>query len=144
MSQKNANFIIGCNGSGKTTFYYNHIKSNINYSEFKYINADEIAKRLQEEGLDKDKSIRKSSILAMNEVSTEVKNGNSFVMESLLTSESTISLFNELKNNGYKINAIFLGCENYDINIKNVDIRRKQGGHYMSPEIIKERYYKYF
>lgn len=53
-----------------------------------------------------------------------------------------VEFLQEAKAKGYKIYLYFLCTENIQLNLKNVENRVLQGGHFVEPTKIKERYFK--
>lgn len=142
MSEKIAYFILGTNGSGKTTLY----NKKLNNLNVEYLNTDDIAKDLQNEGMDKNISIGKSSTIAIKKISQYINEAKSFLTESTFSSDghmSTLSIINELKKNGYAIKAYYLGTNDLNINVTNIRNRVKSmTGHYIERSLVYERFDK--
>lgn len=142
MSHKIAHFILGTNGSGKTTYYNNEFKD----LGVRYINSDLIARDLEEAGETKLSAISKSSSMALSKISDCIKNEESFLTESTFSSDgpmSTLAIIKELKRQGYEIKASFLGTDNLKINFGNIRKRvSEKRGHFVDRSILEERFEK--
>ena len=140
--KKIAYFILGTNGSGKTT-YYNKFLSSLGVS---YINSDLISYSLQDEGLSRVGAINKSSTIAVRLIGEHVNNGESFLTESTFSSDdrmSTLEIIKELKKQGYLVYGYYIGTDNLSKNNKNVRKRVKNNeGHHVDSEVIEKRYHK--
>ena len=71
-----------------------------------------------------------------------LNNEISFTFETVMSNESKIVFLQKAKDKGYRVYLYFVSTETPEINISRVQIRVKQLGHNVSPEIIKSRYYK--
>ena len=59
-----------------------------------------------------------------------------------MSHDSKLAFLKLAKENDYRIYLYFIATEDPEINISRVDVRIKQNGHAVAPEIIKNRYYK--
>jgi hypothetical protein len=66
----------------------------------------------------------------------------SFTYETVMSHDSKLAFLKLAKENDYRIYLYFIATEDPEINISRVDVRIKQNGHAVAPEIIKNRYYK--
>lgn len=55
---------------------------------------------------------------------------------------SKVNFLQEARDRGYRVYLYFIATEDPEINISRVNVRVVQNGHYVAPEIIKNRYYK--
>jgi predicted ABC-type ATPase len=69
-------------------------------------------------------------------------NDISFTYETVMSHESKIAFLKEAKEKGYRVYLYFVATEDPEINISRVNIRVAQDGHFVEPEIIRNRYYK--
>lgn len=143
---KKATLIIGANGAGKTSFYNFKLKPELDKKGTAYINADNIQKELEAEGLNKDEAIRKSGQVAISKMFDCIKQNKDFAFETVFTDKGamgSIAIAQELKRNGYNLEGHFLHTGDVDINIKNVRNRASKNlGHFVPEDIIRERYQK--
>lgn len=130
--------VVGANGSGKSTYIANLTAKNM--VNVRYINADIIAKDKFKMVNDEYEKNRKSMLCAMELVDFAIKSGFSFIYETVFSHISKLELVYKAKELGYKIIAIYLKTNSYDINIKRVALRVGQGGHNVPTDKIISRY----
>jgi len=128
--------IAGANGSGKTTFAKNFANENSLY----FINADEIAKKLDKNDINRFKI--KAGKLFFKEFNERLKLEESFIIETTLSGKYLIKYINLAKKKKFKIILIYLFLDNYDSNIVRVYHRVLNGGHFVSEEDIIRRYFR--
>ena len=119
----------GPNGSGKSTItsYFDVVG--------RYTNADEMVKSSfisNEEAAVKADELRYESI----------RHREDFTFETVLSSDYKIRILKEAKEAGYFIKCIFVLTADVNLNIARVCSRVAQGGHYVAPQKIKDRYKK--
>jgi len=126
--------IAGPNGSGKTTF----AKKFIEEYKLPFINADEIAQKLN------PKNYQKVRIEAGKKFLLQIKDNiiqnKSFIIESTLAEKYLLKTIEQLMQQKYRINIIFLFLQNIDESILRIKIRVQKGGHDVPQEDIKRRY----
>jgi predicted ABC-type ATPase len=66
----------------------------------------------------------------------------SFTFETVLSFPDKIKFLEETRKKGYKVYLYFIATEDPDININRVNVRVAQNGHFVAPEIIRNRYYR--
>ncbi len=71
-----------------------------------------------------------------------VANDISFTYETVMSHKSKIEFLQHARDKGYRVYLYFVATEDPEINISRVNVRVAQHGHYVAPEIIKNRYYK--
>jgi len=71
-----------------------------------------------------------------------LENNISFTYETVMSHESKIAFLQEAKEKGYRVYLYFIATEDPEINVSRVNLRVAQNGHSVSPEIIRNRYYK--
>lgn len=130
--------VVGANGSGKSTYIANLYAKG--YVRYKYVNADIVAKTIffsiQSESDRNYRAMKYTTDL----VGTMITSGEAFVYESVFSHESKLKLVKFAKDNGYRVVAIYVETDNYDINIKRVAKRVSQGGHNVLEEKISSRW----
>lgn len=141
---KKAILILGVNGSGKSTFYKKHLKDDFEKNNITYINADEIKQQLVKDGMESNQAKIKSGHLATSNIIKCIRENKSFAFETTFTDNGatgSIAIVKESKNQGYNLEGYFIHSRDVNLNIARVNDRFKKGtGHYVPPEIIKERY----
>ena len=129
----------GVNGSVKSTLY----KTNFLNKDIKNsirINTDEIVYSFGDwkNSIDQIKA-GKMAIQLRNKCFLEEK---SFNEETTLTGKTIIKIIDKAKNLDYKIYLYYIGIDNPEIAKERVKNRIARGGHGISPDVIKKRYYE--
>ena len=128
---KNAIFILGLNGAGKST-----IRDDIASAHgILVIDPDKIAKEHN------CNSVRAGKI-ALKMFDNAIKNNQSFLIESTLSSNSIINQIKTAKKNSYSVRAYFIGLKSLNNHIDRVNNRVKNGGHNIDEFIIRRRFDK--
>ncbi|MEX6494548.1 zeta toxin family protein [Fusobacterium animalis] len=136
---KNFYIFAGVNGSGKSTLY----KTNFLNKDIKNsirINTDEIVYSFGswKNSIDQIKA-GKIAIQLRNKCFLEEK---SFNEETTLTGRTILKIIDKAKDLGYKIHLYYIGIDNPEIAKERVKNRIARGGHGISPDVIKKRYYE--
>jgi len=134
--EKDVYIIAGANGSGKTTAAMTILPDFLAIEEF--VNADNIASGLSP--LNPDGMAVTAGKLMIERIKTLIKNKKSFAFETTLSGRSHIRTIKECKKAGYEPTLIFLWLPNYDLAIRRVESRVKQGGHNIPTKTIIRRY----
>lgn len=144
-TRKIAHLVIGCNGSGKTTYYELILKDMLG-ENINYINTDKISAEYQRNNMPKGEANRKATRDALKQIMQSIKNKQSLAFETLFadtTPMGSIAIAKELKENGYTLEGYLIHTNNVEINIQNVERRTiTNTGHYVPREIINQRYNK--
>ncbi len=69
-------------------------------------------------------------------------NNISFTYETVMSHENKIQFFKQAQEQGFRLYLYYIATEDPEINIRRVNVRVAQNGHYVNPEVIKNRYYK--
>lgn len=139
-TDKKGDFIIvvGANGSGKSTYIANLLKTND--IDIRYINADIVEKTLFS-NIDDDKQRMITSMeYTKNIMEQAIENRQSVIYETVFSHPSKLDLVKKAIENGYNVKAIYIKTNNYNINISRVKKRASQGGHDVPEEKIISRY----
>ena len=128
--------IAGPNGAGKTSFYQNHL-GNFPYPS---INADKIA--LDEFGNDEPGTATKAARRATEIREELVVQRHSFIFETVLSDPvgDKVAFCQRAKNQGYLIEAHFIGLTNPALSQARVIQRVSRGGHDVPDNKIAARY----
>jgi hypothetical protein len=138
INQPTATIFAGVNGAGKTTLYFLAQEQGINLGY--RINVDEITQSIGDHR-DRQTQVRASKIaIKMRKVHIDDK--LDFNQETTLCGKSILNLFNELKENNYKINLHFVGLDSPQTAKERVKIRVAKGGHDIEAHLIDKRYYE--
>ncbi len=126
--------IGGPNGSGKTTF----AKSFLSNNNFQFLNADEIAKKLN-----RDSSVG-GDIAAGKEYFKQLEKykqkGSSIVLESTLSGLFLNKLIQDFKRNGYSSKILFIVLNNAEQCIGRIKHRVEIGGHNVPDSDVIRRF----
>lgn len=128
--------IAGPNGAGKTTLSYTILPEIFDCDEF--INADEIAKGISP--LNPEKAGIRAGRLMLQRINELVKQGESFAIETTLSTKSYRAFIKQAKELGYDIILLFLALDSVELAIHRVQTRVSEGGHNIPIETIKRRY----
>ena len=138
VKQPTVTIFAGVNGAGKTTLYFLAQEKGIILGY--RINVDEIAQSIGDYR-DRQTQVRASRIaIKMRKVHMDDK--LNFNQETTLCGKSILNLFDELKENNYKINLHFVGLDSPQTAKERVKIRVSKGGHDIEPHLIDKRYYE--
>ena len=135
MREKRVVMFAGANGSGKSTRvaslkdslpdYYicpdNLLNNSIDDEKDRYVDA-----------MNKAELLRKAAI----------SKGDSFVFETVFSTQDKLDFLVECNRNGYYIWTIYMATNNPRINNKRIKERVKNGGHNVPGLKVVERYYK--
>ncbi len=71
-----------------------------------------------------------------------LENEISFTYETVMSHPDKIDFLKLAQEKGFRVYLYYIATEDPEINISRVKVRVAQNGHYVDPEIIKNRYYK--
>ena len=135
-NQKEVIIIAGANGSGKTTF----AKKLLEAFKYEFLNADEIAKRINPNDLTKVRI--KAGKEFLSRVSTVIENRKNFVLETTLSGKYIEKIIEMLKHKGYIISIFFIFLESPEDCLNRIKQRVLKGGHDVPDEDVIRRYYR--
>ncbi len=128
--------ISGCNGAGKTTASYSILPEMLGCDEF--VNADEIARGLSP--FNPESAAIQSGRLMLQRINRLLDEGRDFAFETTLSTKSYRNIIKKAQQLGYQITLLFFWLHTPELAIKRVEIRVKEGGHFISEEVIRRRY----
>ena len=136
--------VAGPNGSGKSTFAIGGALAALQGHPLKKLNADERARALRK--LEPSLTVPDANLSAVNEidacVSAMIEARESFVVETVLSTEKYKAPLLRAKTLGYSVGLIFVTLASPDLNVARVAFRVATGGHDVPTEKIIERYDK--
>ena len=130
--------ISGCNGAGKTTTSFTLLPELLECNNF--VNADTIAQGLSP--LNPKAADFQAGRIMLDRIKYLIGSKETFAFETTLTTLSYRNVFVEAKKNKFEITLLYIWLNNHKLAIQRVNERKRHGGHYVSEEIIKRRYYK--
>jgi predicted ABC-type ATPase len=127
--------IAGPNGIGKTSSDYDFVPNNV-----PVINSDEIAAELKRSG----QSIVNTQEIA-NGKATELMDVYlnqriSFGFETNLCDVETWKSLLEIQKLGYQVEVIYISTGDLEVLNSRIEGRVQLGGHFVLPEVVRERY----
>lgn len=128
--------IAGANGVGKTTFS----KWLISATGYAFLNADEIEKELCLP--DTNAAKIQAGRIFFERLAEYTIEENSFILESTLAGGYLKKNIEKLKNQGYKVQIVYVFVEDVNICIQRIENRVKLGGHFVPTEDVKRRFYR--
>jgi predicted ABC-type ATPase len=130
--------LAGANGSGKTSFYITAKASGFIADGLPFLNVDMIAR--DELGGYTPENLEKATLLYRERAGNHIGDIKDFMIESNLAKQSDFDWLEKMKAKGYELVLLYLGTSNITINIKRVEKRVKEGGHFVPENIIRDRY----
>ncbi|MDD7304294.1 MAG: zeta toxin family protein [Bacteroidaceae bacterium] len=134
--KKNLYIIAGCNGAGKTTASFTVLPEMLNCPEF--VNADEIAKGLSP--FHPESVAVQAGKLMIERMIQLLKDGETFALETTLSTRSYVKLVQQAQRNGYYVTLIFFSLASPEQAVRRVAQRVTQGGHNIPTDVIYRRY----
>lgn len=131
--------IAGPNGSGKTTFAAEFLRTSENFA---YISADAIAEKLAPTPEEFDKVKIQAGRLFFEEIYLLIQTGKDFVVEVTLAGKGFQKIISHLKNAGYTVTIVFLFLKSSETCIARVKNRIRAGGHDVPTEDIVRRFFR--
>lgn len=140
MITKNPRLVIiaGANGSGKTTLT-NFFRRKFDWSNYHYINQDEIAQQIFGDWND-PKAIYHAGREVIRMRDNCLQERQNFVIETVLSPNSSVRLIHQALEQNYKTRLFYIGTNDTQINIDRVKERFDQGGHNIPRDTIIKRY----
>ena len=128
--------IAGPNGAGKTTFAREHLPREAECPTF--VNADMIAAGLSP--FQPEAAFFRAARLMLDEIGNHVQQRRSFAFETTLSGLGYARMIPRWRSDGYTVKLIFLALATPEEAIKRVELRVRQGGHHVPPDVIRRRF----
>ena len=127
--------IMGCNGAGKTTWK----RANYDRLPARHYDLDAVAGGI---GDWNNREIQRRALeIAHAEIDRAIAAGQDFGTETTYAGRRGPGMVQQLREQGYRIDGIYIGTETPDINIERVAHRvRTFTGHDIDPERVRERH----
>ena len=129
-------FIAGPNGAGKTTFALQFLPHVAACSHF--INADLIAAGLAP--LAPERELLAASRLVLQELETRIAARDSFAFETTLSGRTYLRLVKRLRQQGWRVELIYLALPSAEMSALRVAERVAHGGHSIPRADILRRF----
>lgn len=127
--------LAGPNGAGKSTLYADRIKP---ITRAPFVNADEIAREWQLQGIDADAYAASREATAQRQSLTDQR--RSFVTETVFSHPSKLKLVETALAAGYRVALYHVNVRRPEMSIARVAARVAVGGHRVPQDKIRERY----
>ena len=137
MAKKKIYIIAGCNGAGKTTASFTILPEFMHCEQ--YINADEIARGLSP--FHPESVPIEAGKLMISRINDLMKKGETFAVETTLSTHSYVNLIKRAHKSGYMVGLISLWLSSPEVAIKRVAKRVSEGGHNIPVDVIRRRYH---
>lgn len=119
--------IAGPNGAGKSTLANQHIAGRI-----PVVNPDEIARLLAPENVNDFGVRRTSGVMAVDARRAHVEARRTFAFETTLTGKGELALMRRAREEGFKVNLVYVGIDSAALSGLRVASRVRAGGHDVS------------
>jgi predicted ABC-type ATPase len=135
-NEKRIIIIAGPNGAGKTTFAREYLPVEVGITTF--INADLIAAGLSP--FAPELAARRAGRLMLEEIDRCGAAGISFAIETTLSGKAYVHRINSWQSLGYTVKLVFLQLRSVEQAMARVQLRVRQGGHAIPPDVIARRF----
>lgn len=129
---KHLYIIAGCNGAGKTTASMTILPKSLLVKEF--VNADEIVKGLSP--FNPEGVAIEAGRLMLERIQYLLDKGESFSIETTLTTRSYVNLVRKAQNLGYIVHLIYFWLNSPQLAVDRVAERVSKGGHNIPYNVI--------
>jgi len=136
VAEKRIIIIAGPNGAGKTTFAREYLPVEVGITTF--INADLIAAGLSP--FAPELAARRAGRLMLEEIDRCGAAGISFAFETTLAGKAYVHRISAWQSLGYSVKLVFLQLRSVEQAMARVQLRVRQGGHSIPPEVIARRF----
>ncbi len=130
--------LAGPNGAGKSTMAPYLLRDWLGLMEF--VNADVIASGLS--AFDPEHAAMDAGRVMLNRLRELAVQKKNFAFETTLATRSYAKWLRQLRQEGYRINLIFVALDSADLAVQRVNARVAAGGHNIPEETIRRRYEK--
>ena len=128
--------IAGPNGAGKTTFALEYLPKVAQCSRF--INADLIAAGLSP--IVPEQELVAASRIFLNEIKEAMDRRDNFAFETTLAGRSYLRLIQQLRQDGWRVELIYLALPSVEMSKSRVAERVAHGGHNIPTKDIERRF----
>ena len=129
--------IAGCNGAGKTTACYTLLPELLECREF--VNSDEFSKARSP--FNPSAAAITASRYMLQKIYYLLERNMDFCVETTLATRSLVGIIHKAKERGYKIVLLYFWLISPEFAISRVKARVEAGGHNISDEVVRRRYF---
>jgi predicted ABC-type ATPase len=129
--------LAGPNGVGKSTAAYELIPAGT-----EQINPDDIARQFRQHHPLQEVVLQHTNDEARRRMEAHQIRQESFGVETNLYDQNTWQYFMAFQQQGYRLDLLFLCTSRLETLIERVQNRHAQGGHFVRPDVIRERYHQ--
>ena len=122
--------LAGPNGAGKST-----LSRLPELSGLPFLNADDIER-------DQGSGALMAGRTLLAQLRALATDRNDFVIETTLAGKWLVSHLKALREQGYQVHIVFVWIVNDDLAVARVASRVRSGGHNISEDVIRRRYYR--
>ncbi|MEQ1612519.1 MAG: zeta toxin family protein [Hyphomicrobiaceae bacterium] len=130
--------VAGPNGAGKTSFARTFLPAQMR--DYTFVNADEIAKRLDSTGLTQAQIDLRAGREMLVRIANAITLGDDLMIETTLSSTNWARHIPGWQNRGYSVELYYLRLANADAAIARVARRVATGGHAIPVPVIRRRF----
>ncbi|HVW76634.1 MAG TPA: zeta toxin family protein [Alloacidobacterium sp.] len=131
--------IAGANGAGKSTLTHSPFPI---FSQFPILDPDAIANKIR------FSNEQASALLAGREVLQKIEfyleGKQSFAVETTLSGKNYLRIMADARQRGFRIDLIYIGTRNVEINLARIADRVQSGGHNVPEPDVRRRYGRSF
>lgn len=128
--------IAGPNGAGKTTLAPHLLRDRLGLLE--YVNADTIAQGLS--AFQPEQAAFEAGRIMLKRLRELAEQQKNFAFETTLATRSYAGWLSNLRDEGWRINLIFIWLNSAELAVERVNQRVAAGGHSIPEESILRRY----
>jgi len=128
--------VAGPNGAGKTTFALEYLPKVADCTNF--VNADLIAAGLSP--LAPDRELLAASRIFLSEIEEHIAAKEDFAFETTLSGRSYLRLIKRLRNDGWRVELVYLALPSVEMSRLRVAERVAHGGHNIPLRDIERRF----
>ena len=125
--------LAGPNGAGKSTLAPYLLRDRLGLMEF--VNADVIASGLS--AFDPEQAAMEAGRVMLHRLRELAAQKKNFAFETTLATRSYAKWLRQLRQEGYRINLIFVALDSADLAVQRVNARVAAGGHNIPEETIR-------
>jgi predicted ABC-type ATPase len=128
--------LAGPSGSGKTTFVNQHPELRASVPHL--VTPDAFMGRFPH--LSSDEAHEECVLIAKTQREELIESRQSFIQESILSSDRKVQELTHMKERGYETTLIYMCLDNPNLNLERVQHRMEDGGNVVASEVVTRDY----